>query len=172
MALDILVVDDEADIRMLVADILEDEGYACRVAAGSDSALAAVEERLPGHQVRPGIKVVEVAEEITAGVSDPAIALDETGENFGGEPDVITVILRRYPQTEDFGPVGGHDLLWGNDVPQRLGHLPALSVYDKAVSQDLLIGRPIPRPHRGQEGTMEPAPVLITPLEIHLCRPS
>ena len=35
MALDILVVDDEADIRMLVADILEDEGYACRVAAGS-----------------------------------------------------------------------------------------------------------------------------------------
>ncbi len=48
MALDILVVDDEADIRMLVADILEDEGYDCRVAADSDSALKAVEERLPG----------------------------------------------------------------------------------------------------------------------------
>ncbi len=48
MALDILVVDDEADIRMLVADVLEDEGYACRVAAGSESALKAVEERLPG----------------------------------------------------------------------------------------------------------------------------
>jgi two-component system nitrogen regulation response regulator NtrX len=48
MALDILVVDDEADIRMLVADILEDEGYSCRVAGDSDSALMAVEERLPG----------------------------------------------------------------------------------------------------------------------------
>ena len=48
MAVDILIVDDEADIRMLVADILEDEGYACRVAAGSDSALKSVEERLPG----------------------------------------------------------------------------------------------------------------------------
>ena len=48
MPFDILIVDDEADIRMLVADILEDEGYACRVAAGSDSALKAVEERLPG----------------------------------------------------------------------------------------------------------------------------
>ena len=48
MAHDILVVDDETDIRMLVADILEDEGYACRVAACSTSALKAVEERLPG----------------------------------------------------------------------------------------------------------------------------
>ncbi len=48
MAHDILVVDDEADIRMLVADILEDEGYDCRVAGDSDSALKAVEERLPG----------------------------------------------------------------------------------------------------------------------------
>jgi two-component system nitrogen regulation response regulator NtrX len=48
VAHDILVVDDEADIRMLVADILEDEGYSCRVAADSDSALLAVEERLPG----------------------------------------------------------------------------------------------------------------------------
>jgi len=48
VALDILVVDDEADIRMLVADILEDEGYACRVAADSAGALKAVEERLPG----------------------------------------------------------------------------------------------------------------------------
>jgi hypothetical protein len=85
-----------------------------------------LEERLPGHQVRLGIKVVEVAEEITAGVSDPAIALDETGENFGGEPDVITVILRRYPQTENLCAVGGHDLLRGNDVPHRLGHLPSL----------------------------------------------
>jgi len=48
VALDILVVDDEADIRMLVADILEDEGYSCRVAADSAGALKAVEERLPG----------------------------------------------------------------------------------------------------------------------------
>ena len=58
MAFDILIVDDEADIRMLVADILEDEGYACRVAAGSDSALKAVEERLPG-----GLALVSLAVE-------------------------------------------------------------------------------------------------------------
>ncbi len=47
MALDILVVDDEADIRDLVAGVLEDEGYTARTAADSDSALAAIADRRP-----------------------------------------------------------------------------------------------------------------------------
>src|SRR5919107_912527 len=47
MALDVLVVDDEADIRDLVSGVLEDEGYAVRTAADSTSALEAVEERRP-----------------------------------------------------------------------------------------------------------------------------
>ncbi|MBC6980808.1 sigma-54 dependent transcriptional regulator [Caulobacter sp. 17J80-11] len=44
---DILVVDDEADIRELVAGILQDEGYAVRTAADSDQALAAIRARKP-----------------------------------------------------------------------------------------------------------------------------
>ena len=47
MATDILVVDDEADIRDLVAGILEDEGFSVRTAANSDSALAAIKARRP-----------------------------------------------------------------------------------------------------------------------------
>ena len=47
MAADILVVDDEADIRELVAGILEDEGYAVRTAADSNGALAAFRARKP-----------------------------------------------------------------------------------------------------------------------------
>lgn len=47
MALDVLVVDDEADIRELVAGVLEDEGYDTRGAAHSDAALAAIAERRP-----------------------------------------------------------------------------------------------------------------------------
>jgi two-component system nitrogen regulation response regulator NtrX len=47
MALDILIVDDERDIRELVAGVLSDEGYGCRTAADSTSALAAVDERRP-----------------------------------------------------------------------------------------------------------------------------
>ena len=47
MATDILVVDDEADIRDLVGGILEDEGYAVRTAPDSDAALAAFRARRP-----------------------------------------------------------------------------------------------------------------------------
>ncbi len=47
MALEILVVDDEADIRELVSGVLEDEGYAVRTAADSTSALDAIEDRRP-----------------------------------------------------------------------------------------------------------------------------
>jgi two-component system, NtrC family, nitrogen regulation response regulator NtrX len=47
MASDILIVDDESDIRELVAGILEDEGYRTRVARSSDEALALIEERRP-----------------------------------------------------------------------------------------------------------------------------
>jgi len=44
---DILVVDDEADIRELVSGLLEDEGHAVRVASNSDEALAAIRSRKP-----------------------------------------------------------------------------------------------------------------------------
>ncbi len=47
MALEILVVDDEADIRELIAAILGDEGYATRTARDSDTTLAALAERRP-----------------------------------------------------------------------------------------------------------------------------
>ncbi|WP_315760109.1 sigma-54 dependent transcriptional regulator [Sphingomonas sp. Y38-1Y] len=47
MTLDILVVDDERDIRELVAGVLEDEGYETRAAADSDSALEAIATRRP-----------------------------------------------------------------------------------------------------------------------------
>ena len=47
MALDILIVDDEQDIRELVSGVLEDEGYLRRTAADSTEALAALAERRP-----------------------------------------------------------------------------------------------------------------------------
>ena len=44
---DILVVDDEADIRELVSGLLEDEGHGVRTASNSDEALAAIRARKP-----------------------------------------------------------------------------------------------------------------------------
>jgi two-component system, NtrC family, nitrogen regulation response regulator NtrX len=47
MAFDILIVDDEADIRELVAGILQDEGYVTRTARESDDALTQIAARRP-----------------------------------------------------------------------------------------------------------------------------
>ena len=47
MAKDILVVDDEADIRELIGGLLEDDGYEPREAGDADAALAAIRARKP-----------------------------------------------------------------------------------------------------------------------------
>lgn len=47
MSTDILIVDDEEDIRRLIQGILEDEGYSVRQAATVEQALARVAERAP-----------------------------------------------------------------------------------------------------------------------------
>jgi two-component system nitrogen regulation response regulator NtrX len=47
MAHDILIVDDEGDIRALIAGILEDEGHSTREAANSDEALEGIRARRP-----------------------------------------------------------------------------------------------------------------------------
>src|ERR1700738_3973730 len=47
MASDILIVDDEADIREIVSGIFADEGHGTRTAKNSDEALAAIGARRP-----------------------------------------------------------------------------------------------------------------------------
>lgn len=69
MAHDILIVDDEADIGRLIAEILEDEGYQCRHATDGAKALEAIRERRPslaildiwlGDSRFDGIKLLEI----------------------------------------------------------------------------------------------------------------
>ncbi|MBB4856792.1 two-component system nitrogen regulation response regulator NtrX [Novosphingobium chloroacetimidivorans] len=47
MPIEILIVDDERDIRELVAGVLSDEGFECRTAGDSESALSALDTRRP-----------------------------------------------------------------------------------------------------------------------------
>ena len=47
MAHDVLVVDDEADIRLLICGLLDDEGHRTREAGDADATLAAVKARQP-----------------------------------------------------------------------------------------------------------------------------
>ncbi|MGB3553356.1 MAG: sigma-54 dependent transcriptional regulator [Jannaschia sp.] len=45
---DILITDDEADIRSLISDILEDEGYSCRTAGTAEACMGAIADDPPG----------------------------------------------------------------------------------------------------------------------------
>jgi two-component system nitrogen regulation response regulator NtrX len=73
MSADILVVDDEADIRELVTGILEDEGFSPRSAADSDGVFAAVLERVPAlvildvwlqNSAMDGIEILEALKKV------------------------------------------------------------------------------------------------------------
>ncbi|WP_421781529.1 sigma-54-dependent transcriptional regulator [Kiloniella litopenaei] len=54
MTREILIIDDEADIRMALSGILEDEGYIVREAANSQEALATI------HARRPSLVVLDI----------------------------------------------------------------------------------------------------------------
>src|SRR5512138_3229371 len=72
MARDILIVDDEADIRMLIAGVLGDEGFTTREAANSDEALNLLRQRCPSliildiwlqNSALDGMQMLEVIQE-------------------------------------------------------------------------------------------------------------
>src|SRR5687768_14567357 len=72
MARDILIVDDEADIRMLIAGVLGDEGFTTREAANSDEALTLLRQRCPSlivldiwlqNSPLDGMQILEVIQE-------------------------------------------------------------------------------------------------------------
>ena len=48
---DILITDDESDIRSLISDILEDEGYRTRTAGTSDQCMAAIADEVPAAMI-------------------------------------------------------------------------------------------------------------------------
>lgn len=81
MAGDILVIDDEADIRDVIAGILEDEGYEVRGAGDADAALALVHERCPS------LIVLDVW--LEGSRLDGLELLAELKENYGDTPVIV-----------------------------------------------------------------------------------
>jgi two-component system nitrogen regulation response regulator NtrX len=81
MGHDVLIVDDEADIRLLIGGILEDEGYAVRSAADTTQALAAIRER------RPSLCVLDVW--LQGSAMDGLQLLDLVVAEYPGMPVVI-----------------------------------------------------------------------------------
>ena len=77
---DILIVDDEAPIAQLLADVLQDEGYSIRIARDGASALLEIMKR------PPGLVLLDVAMPVMLG-SDLLVYLRRHG--FGDLPIII-----------------------------------------------------------------------------------
>ena len=78
---EILIVDDEADIRDLIAGILEDEGYRPRLAANAEEALQEMENR------QPALVVLDVW--LKASGMDGLQILDEIKRNHPDTPVIM-----------------------------------------------------------------------------------
>ncbi|MGB6427513.1 MAG: sigma-54 dependent transcriptional regulator, partial [Methyloceanibacter sp.] len=89
MASDILVVDDEADIRELISGILEDEGHGTRLAKDSDETLTAIEER------RPSLVILDIW--LQGSKLDGLELLDRVKR---GHPDLPVVIISGHGNIE------------------------------------------------------------------------
>ena len=87
------------------------------------------------------VKIIEVTEHEPAGIPNLSIGLDEMVQNFRRNPKIITIILRRNPQTQDFCARLFDHVLRRDDVPRRLGHLLAGPIEHKAVGQYSLVWR-------------------------------
>ena len=89
---DILVVDDEKDIRDLVSGLLEDEGYETRTASDSSSALASIDSRRPSLVVLDiwlqgsDLDGLEVLDRITADHPDVPVIM------FSGHGNIETAV--------------------------------------------------------------------------------
>ena len=122
MAADVLVVDDEADIRDLVAGILADEGYAVRTAADAEAALASLRAR------RPSLLILDIW--MQGGGMDGLELLDMVK---GFDPDLPVVMISGHGNIETAVSAikrGAYDFL---EKPFKSDRL--LLVVDRALEQ-------------------------------------
>jgi len=89
MSSDVLIVDDESDIRDLISGILSDEGYETRVAADADSALDAIRQR------RPSLIILDIW--LQGSRLDGLQLLDVIKQN---DPDLQVVIISGHGNIE------------------------------------------------------------------------
>src|SRR6266567_1657955 len=123
-----------------------------------------------GNGIPDRVKIADAPQDVPAGIADPAVRFGQAGQDLLGNTDIVPVVLGRHPEAEDLGAVLLDDLFRGDHVPHRLAHLPSGAVHHEAVGEDVPVGCNAAGAHRGEERGVEPAAVLVAPLQVHVGR--
>jgi len=158
MAADILIVDDEADIRNLISGILTDEGYETRLAADADAALEAIRARRPslilldiwlegsrmdGNEIlalvkkdHPDLPVIMISGHGTVEMAVNAIkmgAYDFIEKPF--KTDRVLLLIERAIETERLKRENEALLERAGGAIELVGSSPAISQIDQAIGR-------------------------------------
>ncbi len=115
-----------------------------------------------------GIEAVEVGQQEAGRVADAPVGVGGALEDLVGDAHLGPVVGGRHPQADDVRAQGLHHVLGPHHVALGLGHLLALGVHREAVGQHLGVGRPVVHGHRGEQGGLEPAAVLVGALQVQI----
>lgn len=87
------------------------------------------------------IKAGKVPQQEAQGVAQTTIDVGMALNDFVTDAQIIMIVGTDDPQTQDVGTKLVDDVVWRNHVSQRLGHLAAFAIQNKAVGQDCFIRR-------------------------------
>src|ERR1700681_1865920 len=120
MAHDILIVDDEADIRMLIAGVLRDEGYATRDAANSTETMQELQARQPTLVVLDiwlqdsELDGIEILRQLRSDMPSVPVVM------ISGHGTIETALLRRENEELRLRAGGEIDLVGGSVAASQL----------------------------------------------------
>ena len=125
-----------------------------------------------GHQM-VGVKAVQVAQAVPGGVAELQVVLAQLLENLLRAAHVRVVVGGGRPQADQVRAVLVHNVIGVHPVAQGLVHGLAFPVHGPAVGDAGLeggLGHP-GGAHGGEQSGLEPAPVLVQPLHVHVGGP-
>ena len=115
-------------------------------------------------------KAVERAQKIAQRVSEPTVVVGGPLDDLLSDPQVVVIVRADDPEPQDIRAVLVHHLLRGHDVAERLRHLAALLIENKAMGQHALVGRTATGGAGLQKRRVEPTAMLVGAFQIQVCR--
>ena len=165
-----------------VVDLLVDEVELVVPVGGDDFLLELVgaihDPAVQFEHVRPRdlvdrwIEAIEVGEQEAGGIADAPVGVGGALEDLVGDAHLAAIVGGRDPEADDVGAQGLHHVLGTHHVALGLGHLLALGIDGEAVGEDAPVGGTVVHGHRGQQGRLEPAAVLVRALQVEVRRGS